>query len=211
MTCMTFNIDELQEFLHTELKFDSQKITTRNWSSWNRFYAENDFIYIKPIKDRSPEGMLKILKGDKFRWQIRVGVHHTRDNDSLFSRDLMPDHLIITLWDSGEGMSYDSLIRGYIDKGKPVFMARKVKLNDSMYEQLITHSNYFEESALSIENECPSCGGILVPRKKKKLMAEDPYTLSRAVTGPGAIPKQRTYMACNDYPSCKHIASYVKV
>ena len=199
---MTFTINKLQEFLDKELGFNSQKITTRNWSSWNRFYAQNDFIYIKPIKDRSPEGMMKILKGDKFRWQVRVGVHHEDDK---------PDHLIITLWDSGEGMSYDSLIRGYIDKGKPVFMARKVKLNDSMYEQLITHSNYFEEYALSIENECPSCGGILVPRKKKKLMAEDPYTLSQAVTGPDAIPRQRTYMACNDYPSCKHIASYVKI
>ena len=98
---MIFDINELQEFLDKELGFSSQKITTRNWSSWNRFYAENDFIYIKPIKDRSPEGMMKILKGDKFRWQIRVGVHHTRDNDSLFSRDLMPDHLINTLWDSG--------------------------------------------------------------------------------------------------------------
>lgn len=199
---MTFSVNELQEFLSTELGFNSQQITTRNFHSWNRFYADNDFIYLKPIKDRSPDGMMKILKGEKFRWQIRVGVHHEDDN---------PDHLIITLWDSGEGMSYDSLIRGYIDKGKPVFMARKIKLNDSMYEQLITHSNYFEEYALSIENECPSCGGILVPRKKKKLMAEDPYTLSRAVTGSNAIPKQRTYLACNDYPSCKHIASYVKV
>ena len=145
---------------------------------------------------------MKILKGDKFRWQIRVGVHHEDDD---------PDHLIVTLWDSGEGVSYDSLIRGYIDKGKPVFMARKIKLNDSMYEQLITHSNYFEKYALRIENECPSCGGILVPRKKKKLLREDPYTLSQAVTGPNAIPRQRTYLACNDYPSCKHIASYVKV
>jgi rRNA maturation protein Nop10 len=199
---MTFSVNKLQEFLTTELGFDSQQITTRNFHSWNRFYADNDFIYLKPIKDRSPEGMMKILKGDKFRWQIRVGVHHDDDK---------PDHLIITLWDSGEGTSYDSLIRGYIDKGKPVFMARKIKLNDSMYEQLITHCNYFEKYALSIENECPSCGGILVPRKKKKLLREDPYTLSRAVTGPNAIPKQRTYLACNDYPSCKHIASYVKV
>lgn len=199
---MIFSIEKLQEFLHTELGFDSQQITTRNFHSWNRFYADNDFIYLKLIKDRSPEGMMKILKGDKFRWQIRVGVHHEDDD---------PDHLIVTLWDSGEGVSYDSLIRGYIDKGKPVFMARKIKLNDSMYEQLITHSNYFEKYALSIENECPSCGGILVPRKKKKLLREDPYTLSQAVTGPNAIPRQRTYLACNDYPSCKHIASYVKV
>jgi hypothetical protein len=199
---MTFTVNKLQEFLNTELGFDSQQITTRNFHSWNRFYADNDFIYLKPIKDRSPEGMMKILKGDKFRWQIRVGVHHEDDD---------PAHLIITLWDSGEGVSYDSLIRGYIDKGKPVFMARKIKLNDTMYEQLIEHSNYFEKYALSVENECPSCGGILVPRKKKKLMAEDPYTLSRAVTGPNAISKQRTYLACNDYPSCKHIASYVKV
>ena len=199
---MIFSVEKLQEFLHNELGFDSQQITTRNFHSWNRFYADNDFIYLKPIKDRSPEGMMKILKGDKFRWQIRVGVHHDEGE---------PVHLIVTLWDSGEGVSYDSLIRGYIDKGKPVFMARKIKLNDTMYEQLIEHSNYFEEYALSIENECPSCGGILVPRKKKKLMAEDPYTLSRAVTGPSAIPKQRTYMACNDYPSCKHIASYVKI
>ena len=199
---MIFSIEKLQEFLHTELGFDSQQITTRNFHSWNRFYADNDFIYLKPIKDRSPEGMMKILKGEKFRWQIRVGVHHEDDD---------PAHLIVTLWDSGEGVSYDSLIRGYIDKGKPVFMARKVKLNDSMYEQLITHSNYFEEYALSIENECPSCGGILVPRKKKKLLREDPYTLSRAVNGPNAIPKSRTYLCCNDYPSCKHIASYVKI
>ena len=199
---MTFSVNELQEFLNMELGFDSQKITTRNFHSWNRFYAENDFIYLKPIKDRSPEGMLKILKGDKFRWQIRVGVHHEKDE---------PDHLIITLWDSGEGISFDSLIRGYIDRGKPVFLARKIKLTDSMYEQLVTHCTFFEEYALSVENECPSCGGILVPRKAKKLRAEDPYTLSQAVTGFDAIPKQRTYLACNDYPSCKHIASYVKL
>jgi|TARA_Y100000310_G_scaffold147454_1_gene146728 hypothetical protein len=199
---MIFDIDELQEFLDKELGFSSQKITTRNWSSWNRFYAENDFIYIKPIKDRSPEGMLKILKGDKFRWQIRVGVHHENNE---------PAHLIVTLWDSGEGVSFDTFIRGYIDKGKPVFLARKIKLIESMYEQLVAHCTFFEEYALSIENECPSCGGILVPRKAKKLRAEDPYTLSKAVTGFDAIPKQRTYMACNDYPTCKHIASYVKI
>ena len=199
---MIFSIEKLQEFLHTELGFDSQQITTRNFHSWNRFYADNDFVYLKPIKDRSPEGMMKILKGDKFRWQIRVGVHHEDDN---------PDHLIITLWDSGEGVSYDSLIKGYIDKGKPVFLARKIKLTDSMYEQLITHCTFFEEYALSVENECPSCGGILVPRKARKLMAEDPYALAKVVTGSNAIPKQRTYLACNDYPTCKHIASYVKI
>ena len=55
---MTFTVNKLQEFLNTELGFDSQQITTRNFHSWNRFYADNDFIYLKPIKDRSPEGMM---------------------------------------------------------------------------------------------------------------------------------------------------------
>ena len=85
---MIFSVEKLQEFLHKELGFDSQQITTRNFHSWNRFYADNDFIYLKPIKDRSPEGMMKILKGDKFRWQIRVGVHHDEGE---------PVHLIVTL------------------------------------------------------------------------------------------------------------------
>ena len=211
---MKFSIPELQNFLYKELGYEKQSVSARNFVSWNRFYSSDDFIYIKPIKDRSPEGMMRILRGDKFRWQIRVAVHHEdqfETQESFLPRFREPRNLIITLWDSGEGVTYNSLMKGYIDKGEPVFMARKINLDENMYSQLTEHSNFFEQYALQPENECPSCGGILVPRKMKKLKQEDPYALARAVSGPNAIPKQRTYLACNNYPVCTHVASYVRI
>jgi ssDNA-binding Zn-finger/Zn-ribbon topoisomerase 1 len=132
-------------------------------------------------------------------------------DDFIYIKPIKPRNLIITLWDSGEGVTYNSLMKGYIDKGEPVFMARKINLDENMYSQLTEHSNFFEQYALQPENECPSCGGILVPRKMKKLKQEDPYALAKAVSGPNAIPKQRTYLACNNYPVCTHVASYVRI
>lgn len=192
----------LEKVLFTELGYDRTKIDVRNFTIYNRFYSNNDFVYMKLIKDRSPDGMWKVLKGEMFRWQVRIGVCF---------KDKKLDNLIITLWDTGKGVSFDALIKKYIDRGKPVFMARKIRINDNMLEQVVKHSNYFEEYALAVENECPKCNGLLVPRKAKKLRAEDPYTLARKVSGKGGMPKQRVYLACNDYPDCKHIASYVKV
>jgi len=174
---MSDSLYNLEKVLFTELGYDRTKIDVRNFTIFNRFYSNNDFVYMKLIKDRSPDGMWKVLKGEMFRWQVRIGV---------------------CFKDKKLG-------------GKPVFMARKIRINDNMLEQVVKHSNYFEEYALAVENECPKCNGILVPRKAKKLRQEDPYALSRKVSGKGGMPKQRVYLACNDYPNCNHIASYVKV
>lgn len=201
---MSDTIYNLEEVLFTELGYERTKVDVRNFAIYNRFYSGNDFVYMKLIKDRSPEGMWKLLKGDAFRWQVRVGMQF-KDGDTT-----KLDNLIITLWDTGKGVSFDALIKKYIDRGKPVFMARKIRIDDNMLDQVIKHSNYFETYALAVENECPKCNGILVPRKAKKLRQEDPYALARKVSGKGGMPKQRVYLACNDYPECNHIASYVK-
>ncbi len=199
---MILSVEKLQEFLHTELCFEDKKITARSFRIWNRFFSASDFIFLRPIKDRSHDGLLKILKGEVCRWQIRIGVHQLDD---------VIDYLVVTLWDSGEGITYDALLRSYIDRGKPVYMARKVMVRDNIYEQITRQVGFLNDYALAIENECPKCGSLLVPRKARKLMAEDPYTLASVVSGTDAIPKQRTYLCCQEYPTCKHIASYVKV
>jgi len=49
---MKFSIPELQNFLYKELGYEKQSVSARNFVSWNRFYSSDDFIYIKPIKDR---------------------------------------------------------------------------------------------------------------------------------------------------------------
>jgi len=201
---MSDTLYNLEEVLFTELGYERTKVDVRNFILYNHFYSENEFVYMKLIKDRSPDGMWKVLKGDTFRWQVRVGIRYKDGGTEL-------DNLIITLWDTGKGVSFDTLIKKYIDRGKPVFMARKIRIDDTMLEQLVKHSNYFEEYALAVENECPKCNGILVPRKAKKLRQEDPYALARKVSGKGGMPKQRVYLACNDYPDCTHIASYVNV
>ena len=123
----------------------------------------------------------------------------------------MSDTLIVTMWDSGDGIIYDSFFNTKRDTGKPVFMAHKVHNNKTVLEQIKTHVNKFEKYALAIENECPGCGGILVPRKAKKLRVEDPRALGKATNErTGSVKKARVYLACHDFPTCDHIASYVK-
>ena len=54
------------------------------------------------------------------------------------------------------------------------------------------------------------CGDMLIPRKAKKLRVEAPFALARATRGEGSLPKQRTYLACNAWPTCDYLQSYVK-
>ena len=203
---MQSKLDNIREFLVKELSFENSLLTAREILAWNDFYRGHNFVFVKNIKDRSPEGMMKILKGDKFRWQIRVGANMTEHTNFKKS-----DTLIVTMWDSGDGIIYDPFFNTKKDTGKPVFMAHKVHNNDTVLEQLKTHVNKFEKYALTIENECPSCGGILVPRKAKKLRVEDPRALGKATNErTGSVKKARVYLACHDFPTCDHIASYVK-
>ena len=202
---MENELSHIQEFLVTKLGFENSLLSARDIHAWNDFYRGHNFVWVKNNKDRSPDGMMKILKGDRFRWQIRVGAN--------LKSDTSPDSnvLIVTMWDSGDGIIYDSFSNTKRDTGKPVFMAHKVHNNDTVLEQIKTHVNKFEKYALAIENECPSCGGMLVPRKAKKLRGEDPRALGKATNErSGSVKKARVYLACHDFPTCDHIASYVK-
>jgi hypothetical protein len=168
---------------------------------WTDFFQRNDFYAVKYIKDRSPSGMLHILSGGKWRWQIRVGQKIDGDFD-----------YIIALWDAKEGVTYDTSFSNPVkrDTGTPVFMLRTVKAKDNCLDLIEKHIIEFGKYALNDENHCPKCGDMLIPRKAKKLRVEAPFALARATRGEGSLPKQRTYLACNAWPNCTYIQSYVK-
>ena len=183
-----------------ELGFERLDPTART-EVWTEFFQTNKFYAVKYIKDRSPSGMLHILSGGKWRWQIRVGQKYDGDRD-----------YIVALWDAKEGVTYDTSFSNPIkkDTGIPVFMLRTVKINENTLDLIEKHVKGFGEYALNDENHCPKCNDMLVPRKAKKLRVEAPWALSRATRGKGSLPKQRTYLACNAWPNCTYIQSYVK-
>jgi hypothetical protein len=176
------------------------------------FFQRNDFYAVKYIKDRSPSGMLYILSGGKWRWQIRVGQKidgHPRRPGWLPGHDGHLDY-IIALWDAKEGVTYDRRKKIFLDTGTPVFMLRTVKAKDNCLDIIEKHIIEFEKYALNDENHCPKCSDMLIPRKAKKLRVEAPFVLAMATRGEGSLPKQRTYLACNAWPKCDYIQSYVK-
>ena len=181
-----------------ELGFDRIDPNIRH-ELWTSFFQHNDFFAVKSIKDRSPNGMMHILSGGKWRWQIRVGQKFSDEHD-----------FIVALWDAKEGVTYDTAFHTKKDTGTPVFMLRTVRAQGPYIQLIEKHIINFEQYALDKDNHCPKCGDMLVPRKAKKLRVEDPYLLSRATRGKHSLPKQRTYLACNDWPNCSYIQSYVK-
>lgn len=185
-----------------ELGFDRIDPDVRHeWTSWNSFIQNNAFYAVKYIKDRSPNGMMHILAGGKWRWQIRVGQQYSD-----------PKGFTIALWDAKEGVRYSThaSTAQKVDTGTPVFMMRTVRPTGKYLSLIEKHVETFQSYALSDENHCPKCGDMLIPRKAKKLRAEEPYALARATRGKNSLPKQRTYLACNDWPTCTYIQSYVK-
>ena len=168
---------------------------------YSDFFQRNNFYAVKYIKDRSPSGMLHILSGGKWRWQIRFGQASNGDQDYC-----------IVLWDAKDGVTYDMSFLNPIkrDTGTPVFMLRTIKVKDNCLDLIEKHITDFSKYALNDENHCPKCNDMLIPRKAKKLRVEAPYALARATRGKGSLPKQRTYLACNDWPNCDYIQSYVK-
>ena len=89
-------------------------------------------------------------------------------------------------------------------------MLRIVRPEGDYINLIKKHISNFEIYALDKNNHCPKCGDMLIPRKAKKLRIEDPYLLSKATRGKNSLPKQRTYLACNNWPGCDYIQSYVK-
>ncbi len=182
-----------------ELGFDQTDPLART-EVWSDFFQRNDFYAVKYIKDRSPSGMFFILSGGKWRWQIRVGQKIDGDHD-----------YIVALWDAKSGVTYDrAMFPSMKDTGTPVFMLKTVKVKDNSLDLIEKHIIEFEKYALNDENHCPKCSDMLIPRKAKKLRVEAPFALARATRGEGSLPKQRTYLACNGWPNCDYIQSYVK-
>jgi len=166
---------------------------------WSSFLQSNEFYTFKYIKDRSPNGMMHILSGGKWRWQIRIGQRYDGNHD-----------FIIALWDGKDGVTYDAVFGDKKDTGTPVFMLRTIRPEGDYINLIKKHITEFEKYALNDENHCPKCGDMLIPRKAKKLRVEAPFILARATRGEGSLPKQRTYLACNSWPICEYIQSYVK-
>jgi len=186
-----------------ELGFERIDSKIRHEGSWSAFVQNNAFYAVKYIKDRSANGMMHILAGGKWRWQIRLGQQYAGNHN-----------FTLALWDAKEGVRYSKMYSYQspqkIDTGTPVFMMRTIKPEDDYLSVIEKHIATFEEYALDNKNHCPKCGDMLVPRKAKKLRVEEPYALARATRGKGSLPKQRTYLACNDWPSCTYIQSYLK-
>lgn len=180
------------------LGFERTDPSTRH-DIWSSFFQSNEFYTFKYIKDRSPNGMMHILSGGKWRWQIRVGQQYDGNHD-----------FIVALWDGKDGVTYDTSFGLKKDTGTPVFMLRTIRPEGDYINLIKKHISNFETYALDKINHCPKCGDMLIPRKAKKLRVEDPYLLSRATRGKNSLPKQRTYLACNDWPKCNYIQSYVK-
>jgi len=182
-----------------ELGFDRLDPTIHH-DTWTFFFQSNHFYSFKYIKDRSPNGMMHILSGGKWRWQIRIGQRTDGNHD-----------FIVALWDGKNGVPVWNIHRHLKkDTSTPIFMLRTVRLEGNCVNLIKKHISNFETYALDKNNHCPKCANMLVPRKAKKLRVENPYLLSRATRGVNSLPKQRTYLVCNNWPTCDYIQSYVK-
>ena len=177
--------------------------------TWTFFFQSNHFYSFKYIKDRSPNGMMHILSGGKWRWQIRIGQRWPK---VATCRTDSHHDFIVALWDGKNGATYYTTLPQHLkkDTSTPIFMLRTVRLEDNCVNLIKKHISNFETYALDKNNHCPKCGDMLIPRKAKKLRIEDPYLLSKATRGRNSLPKQRTYLACNRWPECNYIQSYVK-
>ena len=114
-------------------------------------YAE-EYIYERVVKHETPEDMMQALKGDGFRYAIRI--FSSIDRRTNITRDTGQDAIRVTLFD--------------LKKDRPVKVEKRVNRTKNALVNMRTRAREMWQYVSSNENTCPTCMRLLVKRTAKR-------------------------------------------
>tara|TARA_B100001013_G_scaffold289958_1_gene189783 strand:+ start:36 stop:551 length:516 start_codon:yes stop_codon:yes gene_type:complete len=114
-------------------------------------YAE-EYIYERVVKHYNSEDMMQALRGDGFRYAIRV--YSSVDRRTNTTRDSGQDAIRVTLYD--------------LFKERPVRVEKRVNRTQNALVNMRTRAREMWQYVSSKSNTCPTCKSLLVKRTAKR-------------------------------------------
>ena len=127
-------------------------INANNGSLNDRGGIANEYIFERVVKHETPEDMMQALKGDGFRYAVRI--YSSIDRNTNTTRDMGQDAIRVTLYD--------------LKKERPVKVEKRVNRTQNALSNMRTRAREMWQYVTGDKNVCPTCKSLLVKRTAKR-------------------------------------------
>tara|TARA_B100000959_G_C14934779_1_gene605254 strand:+ start:731 stop:1246 length:516 start_codon:yes stop_codon:yes gene_type:complete len=112
----------------------------------------NEYIFERVVKHETPEDMMQALKGDGFRYAIRI--YSSIDRNTNATRETGQDAIRVTLFD--------------LKKDRPVKVEKRVNRTENALSNMRVRAREMWTYVASKKHICPLCQSLLVKRTAKR-------------------------------------------
>ena len=144
-------LDKFKQEIEGEMGFTCINANKGSMNDTRGGYAE-EYIYERVVKHNNPEDMMQALRGDGFRYAIRV--YSSVDRRTNTTRDSGQDAIRVTLYD--------------LFKDRPVKVEKRVNRTLNALVNMRTRAREMWQYVSSKSNTCPTCQSLLVRRTAKR-------------------------------------------
>ena len=143
-------LNEFKKEIENEMGFTC--INANKGSLNDRGGIANEYIFERIVKHDTPEDMMQALKGDGFRYAVRV--YSSIDRNTNTTRDSGQDAIRVTLYD--------------LKKERPVKVEKRVNRTQNALLNMRTRAREMWLYVTGDKNVCPTCKSLLVKRTAKR-------------------------------------------
>tara|TARA_R100000008_G_C3559081_1_gene155004 strand:+ start:526 stop:1041 length:516 start_codon:yes stop_codon:yes gene_type:complete len=145
-----FTFDQAQKVLVDEMGFKCINDVAPESEGFG--INANEYVFERVIKHENPEDFMKALKGDDFRYSIRI--FSSVDRRTKKTREIGSDAIRVTLYD--------------LKKDRPVKAERRVNRTVNAFSNMKERARELWKYVADGEHICPKCESLLVKRTAKR-------------------------------------------
>tara|TARA_B110001454_G_scaffold100369_1_gene94776 strand:- start:1793 stop:2308 length:516 start_codon:yes stop_codon:yes gene_type:complete len=149
-TYVEIKLDEFKKEIENEMGFTCVN-PNREVSNPSGGYAE-EYIYERVVKHHNPDDMMQALRGDAFRYAIRI--YSSVDRRTNTTRNSGQDAIRVTLYD--------------LFKERPVKVEKRVNRTQNALVNMRARAREMWQYVSTRNNICPTCQSLLVKRTAKR-------------------------------------------
>ena len=149
-TYVEIKLDEFKKEIENEMGFTCVN-PNREVSNPRGGYAE-EYIYERVVKHHNPEDMMQALRGEDFRYSIRI--YSSIDRRTNTTRNSGQDAIRVTLYD--------------LFKERPVKVEKRVNRTQNALVNMRARAREMWQYVSTRNNVCPTCQSLLVKRTAKR-------------------------------------------
>ena len=144
-------LDDFKQEIEGEMGFTCINANKGSLNDTRGGYAE-EYIYERVVKHNNLDDMMQTLRGDDFRYSIRV--YSSVDRRTGTTRESGQDAIRVTLYD--------------LFKGRPVKVEKRVNRTQNALSNMRTRAREMWQYVANKSNTCPTCKSLLVKRVAKR-------------------------------------------